>query len=170
MRTGVWILIAWLGVVVSTAFSSRVAPAWVFPDPAIVVLSFLALRREPIPIAVAALAVGYLMGRGALAPTGVHETALVLTAIGVYLTSGRLAGSGALFFAMVCAGATTAFHVVLFALLVIVRGDAGFSSWATAALVPAAMTTGLLGLLAYRPMAWLETKLTPAQREGLTWH
>lgn len=170
MRTAVWIALGWLGVTFWTALSSRLGVGHVMPDAAIVTVVFVALRREPWAVAITALALGYLVGRQAVAPVGLHETALVACAVVVYVTSGHIAGGGPAFFAAASAVAVAGYHVLLFALTVAGRGDAGFSSWATAVLVPDALLTALLALFSHPWMAWLDLKLAPEKHEGLAWH
>ena len=169
MRTAVWIVLGWMGMTFWTAVAARLAPAHLLPDAAIVVVTFVALRREPIPVAVVALSLGYLAGRQAGAPTGLHEVALVVCAVTVYQISGPLAGEGAVFHALVAGGAATGYHLLTYVLLFLVRGTAGFPGLASALLVPAAMLTALLALISYAPMMWLENRLVPPQREGLAW-
>ena len=139
------------------------------PDVAILVTVFIAMRREPMPLTLTALALGYCVGRQALAPVGLHETALVTVAIGVYLAAGNLVGSGGLFFGFTCAVAAMAYHAVVFALLFWQRGSAGFSSWATAILVPSGLATCMAAFICHPFMLWLERRLTQDKREGLTW-
>ena len=169
MRIAVWVLIAWLATSFWTAVASRLGPAHLLPDCAVIVVAFVALRREPIPVVLTAVLVGYWVGRQAAAPIGLHETALVLCAIAVYNVSGQLTGSGGLFFAFVSGSTVIGFHLAVFLLLAWVRGAAGFSSWATALYLPSAIATSLLAWVSYRPMLWLEGRLTVEQREGLQW-
>jgi len=170
MRHLAWVALGFLGVTFWTALAARIQIGHVLPDAAVVTIVFLALRREPIPLALTALALGYLVGRQALAPVGLHEIALTVCAVAVYMVSGRLAARGAAFCAFATAVTAVGYHVLLFALLSTVRGDAGFSSWATALLVPASLATGLLALISYPFMMLIERKLTPEVREGLSWH
>ncbi len=169
MRHVAWIVIGWLGVTLWTALGARVSPAHLLPDAAVVTVVFVALYREPIPTALTALVLGYLCGRMCIAPLGLHAFALVACAVVTYLASGRLKGSGALFFATTAAAATLGYHLVLFVALQIVGDQAGFSSWATALLVPNALATGLLALVSYPWMVRLERRLNPEAREGLSW-
>ncbi|MEE8410212.1 MAG: hypothetical protein V3T05_11445 [Myxococcota bacterium] len=169
MRTVAWITLGWLGVTFWTALGARIAPGGVIPDAAIVALVFLGLRREPIPVVVSAIVLGYLVGRQAMAPVGLHETAMVACAIGVYMVSGHLVGSGPLFFAMVAGAAEIGFHILLYGLAYLVGGRAGFVSWATAVLVPSAGATGLLALISYPWMIRLERRLSTERHEGLVW-
>ncbi len=169
MRTALWILLAWLGVTFWTGLAARLSPGHVFPDAAIIAVCFVALHHKPIPAVTTALVLGYLIGRQAAAPVGLHETALVSCAIVVYLTSGKLAGSGAFFFAPACGAALIGYHLLLFAALLLGGGQAGFASWATAVLLPNAGATGLLALISYRPMLWLESRLAEKPRAGLQW-
>lgn len=170
MRHLVWIALGFLGVTFWTALAARIQLGHVLPDAAVVTVVFLALRREPIPLAFTALVLGYLVGRQALAPVGLHEVALTGCAVAVYMVSGRLAAGGAGFCAFATAVAAVGYHVLLFVLLTAVRGEAGFSSWATALLIPASLTTGLLALISYPFMMVIERKLTPVVHEGLSWH
>jgi hypothetical protein len=143
--------------------------AWhVIPDAAVMTVVFLGLRREPLPLALTALLLGHLVGRQALAPFGLHETALTACAVSVYLASGNLRGGGPVYFAIVSGVACGGYHLLLF-LLALASGHAGFSSWATAALVPSALATGLLALVSYPWMWRLERRLSPEKREGLAW-
>jgi cell shape-determining protein MreD len=169
MRHGVWIVLGWLGVTLWTAIGARLDVAHLVPDAAVVTVVFVALFREPIPTFITALALGYLCGRAALAPTGLHELMLVACAILTYVGSGRIKGSGALFFATTSAVVTGSYHLGLFLLLAAVRGTSGFASFAATALVPAALMTGVLALVSYPWMVRLERRLSPAAREGLSW-
>ncbi len=169
MRHVVWIVVGWLGVTLWTAIGSRLNFGHVLPDAAVVTVAFVALRREPILAAVTALVLGYLVGRQALAPVGLHETTLVACAVGVYMTSGRIAGSGAFFFAAAAAATLVAYHLTLFLLMTTIGEQARFAGWATAILIPNAALTGLLALISYPWMTWLERKLVPSPREGLSW-
>lgn len=152
-----------------SALSSRLVLAHIMPDMAVIVIVFLALRREPVPLVMAALALGYIVGRQALAPSGLHETALVVCAVGVYLVAGNIAGSGGLFFALAAGMAVMFYHVVLFLLIYWQRGSAGFASWAAAILLPSAFCTALAALICHPFMMWLEKRLTQDKREGLLW-
>ena len=89
--------------------------------------------------------------------------------MGVYLISGNLAASGAAFFAVVAGVAVMGYHVTLYLFAWLVRDSAGFSSWATAALVPSAVATSVLALISYPWMDRLERWLNPERHEGLSW-
>lgn len=170
MRTVAWVVVGCIATALWTGLAARFSPGHMVPDAAVIVVVFLALRREPVVVALAALAMGYLMGTQALAPFGLYETTMVLTAVCVYVVSGQLAGGGALFFAMVCGGAASFAQVVTF-LLLLLRGNAGFASWVTAALVPSGLITALTALASYPVLMWLEGRLSAEQREaGLSWH
>lgn len=169
MRTTIWITLGWIGVTFWTAIGARIAPGSVIPDAAIVALVFLGLRREPIPVVISAVVLGYLIGRQAMAPVGLHETAMVGCAIGVYMVSGHLVGSGRLFFALVAGAAEIGFHILLYGLAYVVGGRAGFVSLATAVLVPSAIATSLLAWVVYPWMVRLERRLSPERHEGLAW-
>ncbi|MEZ4270128.1 MAG: hypothetical protein R3C68_01425 [Myxococcota bacterium] len=169
MRPIVWIVVGWFGNSLLAALGLRLAPSYVEPSLAVVIVTFLALRREPLLLAVISVAIGYGVGRLDLAPTGLNECALLLTGLGVYVVSGQLAGTGAIFTAFVSGGALVGYHLLLLLFLQVFRGQAEFSSWATALLFPSAMATSILSLLTYRPMLWLDQVLSPSRREGLDW-
>ena len=171
MRTLAWIGFGWLGVVFWTSAAVRIGPYHIIPDAAVVVVAFLALRREPVPLALVALGLGYLVGRQALGPFGLHESAMVICAIGVYMIAGHLAGSGTFFFGLISGAAVMGYHVTLYVLLYIWRDTAGFAGTPTALLIPSALATGALALVFHHPMLWFEKLLMPAQRNtGLSWH
>lgn len=169
MRHVFWLFFGWLGVVLCCAVGSRLVVGHVIPDLAIITVVFLALRREPMTLALSAVVLGYLVGRQALAPTGLHEVALVSCAITIYALSGRIAGSGAIFFGALTTVTLMLYHLILFGLLISFRGRAGFASLATTLVIPSAIATGLLAFLLYPAMNALEKRLSPEPHEGLTW-
>lgn len=169
MRNIAWVAVGWVGLVFWSAVCSRLRLSHLVPDAAVVTVVFLALRREPLLVTLTALALGYLAGRQAVAPIGLHEAALVATAIGVYLASGALTGSGPLFFAAVSGGAAMGYHLVLYLLLLAFRGTAGFPTWWTATLVPSGLATGLLAVMSYAGLAALERRLAYDRHEALSW-
>ncbi len=169
MKTAAWVGIGFVAMAVWSAVGSRAGATHLFPDAVAITVAFVALRREPIPTAAAALALGYLAGRQALAPVGAHEATLVLCAVGVYMISGRLAGSGALFFGVVAGATQIAYHGTLFLLSYAAQGNAGFTSLATALLLPGALVTGLVAVLSYPVMMRIERRLMPEVHEELSW-
>lgn len=169
MRTLAWIGLGWFAATFCSAVSTRIPFAHVMPDMAVVVVVFLATRRDPITVVGAAVCLGYLTGRAALAPVGLHELALMVCGIGVYLAAGNLAGSGGVFFTLACGVAVAGYHLAVFGLILWQRGRAGFSSWATASLVPDALVTMVAAVICFPFMQWLEKRLVQDKREGLTW-
>lgn len=169
MRSAIWIPLAWIATAVATAAAEHVLPAHLLPDAAIVAITFLALRCEAIPVALVALALGYLNGRQAVAPVGLHETAFVASSIAVFAVSGRIVGSGALFFAAASGGAVAFYHLALFLLSWLFRSNAGFASLSAALLLPNAVATALLALAVHPLMIRLDQRLSPDRREGLQW-
>ncbi len=167
--TAAWVGLGWLGMTLWSAVGARLAPAHVLPDAGIVVIVFLALRREPIAVAAASLLLGYLAGRQALAPVGLHEVASLTCAIAVYVVAGSLAGSGALFFALTAGGAVGLYHLVIYILSWLFGEGAGFTGWPTAALVPSGFLTALVALASYRFMLAVERRLSAESREELSW-
>ena len=169
MKHIVWLVLGWLGISMSAALSHKVLPYHVVPDVALIVAVFLALRREPIPMALSALALGYFSGRLALAPVGLCEGSLILCSIWAYRGSGSVDGSGSVFFGLLCGAMVCVYHLLMFGLLLLIRGEAAFASWATASLIPTAVTTFLVATLMHRPMEWLDRLVAPAPRSGLSW-
>lgn len=161
--------VGWLGMTLWTALAAHVAPAHVVPDAAIVTLVFVALRREPIPVTITALILGYLAGRQALAPLGLHESVLVLCAIVVYMTGGSLAGSGARFYALASGGTVMLYHLLLFLFGRIFGGAESFTGLPTALLLPSAVVTAVLALASHPLLVALERRLTADRREELSW-
>ena len=169
MKHIVWLILGFFGISMSSALAHKVLPYHVVPDVALIVAVFLALRREPIPMALSALALGYFSGRLALAPVGLCEGSLILCAIWAYRGSGSVDGSGSVFFGMMCGAMVCVYHALMFGLLLLVRGEAGFASWATASLIPTAVSTFIVATLMHRPMERLERLVAPAPRSGLSW-
>jgi len=165
-----WVAIGWLGVTLTTALGARLGVSHVMPDAAVVTIVFLAFRRHPAQVVLVALALGYLSGRQALAPVGLHEVALILCALTVYFGAGNLAGSGARFFALTSGGAVMLYHLLVYLLASSLGGRAHFAGWGTATLLPTGLITALLALVAEAPMAAIERRLSPSEHEELSWH
>ena len=170
MKFWVYVAVGWLAMAMWTAIGSRLGMGHVLPDAAVVTVVFVAIRREPIPVTLCALALGYLAGRQALAPVGLHETALVACALVVYMTAGSVAASGVAFFALASGGTVMLYHLLLFILTRVFGGAAGFAGWATAMLVPDAVATAALALVSHPVLAAIERRISADQREELSWH
>jgi hypothetical protein len=170
MKMFIWVLTGAVSTWLCTAVASRWGTAsHLAPDAAIIVLTFLAMHREPAQLVLVAGALGYLVGRQMLAPTGLSETTMVACAVTTYLAAGHLAGSGAMFFGVASGGAVVFYHLLLFLLLVTVRGAAGFTGWATVLLVPNGMVTAVVAWIFYPALMRLERILTPEKTDGLIW-
>ncbi len=169
MRFLSWLVVGWLGMVLFSALSSRLFGYGLQPSWVVVVLTFLALRREMTSVALTASILGYLVGRLAGAPVGIHEAALAICGLSVFVGSGSIAGRGTLFFAGLCGWATAVYHITLYVLLLWGQGRAGFSSLPSSLLIFDAAFTALVALFVYHPMVWLDVKLTPKVHEGLAW-
>ncbi|MBI5507561.1 MAG: hypothetical protein HY903_02290 [Deltaproteobacteria bacterium] len=169
MKNALFLVVGFAGVTFWSAVAAKIRVAHLVPDAAIVTVVFLALRRDPLLITLTALTLGYLVGRECVAPVGLHETALVGCAVSVYLASGALTGSGPLFFAVVCGGATIGYQLLLFVLLFAFRGTASFPGWPTMLLLPSAVATGLLALLSYGGLNALDRRLAADHHEALSW-
>lgn len=168
MRNAVWVALAWLAITLVTAIGTEWRMGYVMPEVAVIVGIFLAFERDAVPLVVCCLALGYLIGRQSLAPIGLHEISLAVTALGFQLVMGNIAGGGRGFFASCVAAATVAYQGLVFLLLLIFRGNAAFPSWTATALVPAALLTGFLALLFHPLMIRLDRRLSPVQRESLS--
>ena len=169
MKHAVWIILGCLGLSAMGALSSRFGLYHLVPDFALIVTVFLGLRREPVPMTLAVVALGYVTGAAAMAPVGLHEMGLLFVALWVYRGSGSFGGSGSFFFGLLCGGMLCVYHLFLYGMLSLVRGDVGFSSWATALLIPSAGVTAVVAVLCYRPMVWLESRVAPTRQVGLSW-
>ena len=95
------------------------------------------------------------------------QTALLLCALVVYMSSGQIAVHGPQLFAIACGGASIFYHLLTFLLTYWGMEQVGFSSMGTMTLIPSAFVTAIVALLSYHPMAWLESKLLSGRREGL---
>ncbi len=169
MTVAVWVGVGWLLVSLCTAVAARLDLGHVMPDAAVITMVFLALQREPLQVALGSALLGYLSGRQALAPVGLHEAAAVLSAMSVYLVAGSLAGSGPRFFALASGGAVMLYHVLIWVFAWLGGDGVAFASWPTALLVPSAVATGLFALILYPGLLRLERRLRPENREELSW-
>ncbi|MEO0814333.1 MAG: hypothetical protein AAFY60_15835 [Myxococcota bacterium] len=169
MRNAVWVGLAWFGTVVCTAFASELSVAHVLPEIVVIVAVFLAFEREGPALVASCLAMGYLVGRAAGAPLGLHELALASTALGLQLVIGSITtGGGRGFFTLSVGVATMAYHAIAFLLLLFFRGTASFPTWTSAILFPSAVLTAAIALLAHPLMEKIERRLSPQQRESLS--
>ncbi len=169
MSLAVYVAVGWLTMAFWTAVGARVTLGHVVPDAAIVVLVFVAMRREPIMVTLTAVGLGYFAGRQALAPIGLHEAVLVACALAVYMTAGNLAGSGARFYALACGGTVMLYHLLLYVVERLIGGAAGFTGWTTALLVPSGIATALLALASHPVLSAIEGKLGADRHEELSW-
>ena len=62
MKHLVWVILGCLGLSVMTALAARFGVYHLVPDFAVVVTVFLALRREPVPMTLAVVPLGYFSG------------------------------------------------------------------------------------------------------------
>lgn len=170
MRLIVWIFVGWLFTAVVAALHARWHTAHLMPNGALVVVVFLALRRAAPAACVTAWVLGDILGVMAAAPQGLHALALMGVALGCYGVSGRLDATGGGYNALITVAADMAYHLLLVLLLMAQSYPVGFSSWATALLLPQALLSGLLSLACYRLFSALDAWLTPQTAEGLQWH
>ena len=169
MRSLAWIGVGWLGLLLCSALGARLQVAHVLPDVPLLVVIFLSMRRGPLMVAATGLALGFLAGQQALAPVGLHETALTLCGVGMVVAAGNIAAGGSAFYGMAVAVAALGHQLLLASLVYWERGSVGFSSWATALLLPGALCTAGVGLLLHPLLLALERRLTSDTREGLLW-
>ncbi len=168
MRNVVWIVVAWLATVVTTAVAAGLDISHLLPEIVVVVATYLALEREGPALVACCVAMGYLVGRAALAPLGLHELSLAATALGIHLVVGSITTGGRGFFTVTVAVATMSYHALTFLLLLGFRGSASFASWTTAILVPNALLTAAVALVAYPWLEALERRVSAQQRETLS--
>lgn len=164
-----WIALGWLGTVLVSALAGRLQMAHLMPNMALVVVVFLAMRKEAPEICVTALVLGHIVGITALSPSGLHEMALMLVGLSAFLIGGNLSATGSIYVGCVCVLADMGYHILLVLLLIWQGHAVGFSSWATAALVPQALMTGFWGWALYGAFEWLDDHLAPRHQEGLQW-
>jgi rod shape-determining protein MreD len=169
MRVGVWILAGWFLMQVFTALAWSMAWAHVWPDPVLIVVVYAALRREPSVLMFTAFVLGFLTGRQSLAPLGVHEFALCLTALSAHLVLGQVVGSGTAFFGVMSGFFVMLYHGLLYVLLAYMRGHVGFSSLATASLLPTALVTCVCAWCVHGVLRALDRAVTRERSEGLSW-
>lgn len=169
MTTLLWVVLGWFGMTVTTALGARVGLGPVMPDLTVITLVFLVMRRGPIQFGLAAFALGYIVGRQSLAPFGLHETALMLCGLCVYIIAGQLMSSGGWFFALTCGVVVMGYHLILFLLTYWVMGAAQFSNWAAALLLPTGMLTFAVAYMSYPIMMWIDSQFQHGRREELSW-
>ena len=170
MRDVAWIALGWLGVIFWTALGARLVWGHVLPDCAVIVMIFLAVRRHILVVVTASLVLGYLVGRQAGAPTGLHEFVLAGVALAAYMVVGHLVAGGALFFGLAAGVAVAVYHVGLALVETTLGVPVGFSSPWTAALLPSALLTALVAALAHGPMERIDRLWGQDKTEELGWH
>ncbi|MBN1960064.1 MAG: hypothetical protein JW841_03895 [Deltaproteobacteria bacterium] len=170
MNILIYAMIGWLIMTIITALGSRFTIGHLLPDISVVIVVFIAIRREIIPVIITATIIGYFEGQQALAPIGLHEMALTICALFVYLTVGNLAGNGPRFFALTCGGIVMLYHLLLYIIINIFGNAVGFSSWVTSILLPSALVTAMLALIVRPLLMFVERKLYAQQHEELSWH
>lgn len=169
MRVVVWVSLGWLGLVLTSALAARLPPLVLLPDVPLLVVAFLGMRRSARNAAWVALVLGYLVDVMATAPLGLHQAALVTTALLVWLVGEHVGGTGAVHFALVTGVAQLTYHVALLGLLCWQGRPVGFVSWSAALLVPQAALTAGCALLVHRRLVLLHRRLTPQAPGALRW-
>lgn len=169
MRVAVWVLLGWLGIVTGSALAARLPPLVLLPDVPLGIVAFLGTRRSARNAALVAFALGYLVDVLASAPLGLHQVALVATALGVWLVGEHVGGTGAVHAALVTGFAQLAYHLTLLALLCWQGRPVGFASWSAALLLPQAVLTGGVAWLAHGHLLALHRRLAPRLQQGLQW-
>ena len=169
MNKTAWIALGWFFMVLWSAAATRIGWGHFVPNAALITVAFLGLRGEPKTVVLVALILGYLSGRAAGAPVGLHALTLGVTGMMTYTISGHLKGDGAAFFAL-SVGAATIFHDMLLYLLATWIGHgAAFASTTYALLFPSAIMNALVALIAAPLMFRVEKTLQTEKREGLSW-
>ena len=169
MRAAVWVGLGWLGLVLCSALAARLPPLLLLPDVPLLVVAFLGIRRSARNAALVAFALGYGVDVMSHAPLGLHQTALVATALLVWLVGEHVGGTGAVHFALVTGVAQLAYHVALLGLLCGQGRPVGFVSWPAALLLPQAALTSCAAWLSYRRLLALHRRLSPHPRRDLQW-
>ena len=165
----VWWVVGCLGMAVWTAVAAKLGWGHLVPDAALVTAVFAAVHAPLMQATVLAIVLGFSEGQLAGAPIGMHEAGLLVSVVTTYLAAGQLVGEGAIFFASAVAGASLVYHSMLSVLGYLGGRDVFFSHWATALVVPAAFASGVLALVMYRPLRWVDHRLNPRRRTELSW-
>lgn len=169
MRLSVWIVLGWLATAFATSLSSRFPVGHLVPQWSVIVVIFLALRRDAISLLLVSLALGCFDGAHALAPAGSHPLALSVMGLVASWLVGPLVARGAVFFTVLTFGGTICYHVLLSLLVSWFDGRVGFASAWNASLLPAAGLTAVVALLLMVPMEHLDRFLATERREDLSW-
>ncbi|MEE2961031.1 MAG: rod shape-determining protein MreD [Myxococcota bacterium] len=170
MKHGLVIWLAWTCVALQSTLGIRWNIAGVMPDVAVVFVCFWALQRSFLSLSFAALGLGVACDVFSGAPLGFHGLSLCLCAFGVRQTTGAFSRGGIVFFGSVVALVTVAHHGLMYGMLWGGRGDAFFSSWATASLLPTGFITGLVAVLSYPVLCRLEAWVQPPRSGALLWN
>ena len=148
----------------------RIAFEYVIPDFALITIAFVALKRNMQALVWVTFCLGYIAGQQALAPTGLHESAMTLTGLTVYFALGHLTADNRFFFAFLSGITVMVYHVFLFSISTVFAEHTFFSSWATAILFPTGLLTALVALLAYPFLEWFESRISSEKQEVfLSW-
>ena len=170
MKHGLVMWLAWTCVALQSTLGIRWNIAGVMPDIAVIFVSFWALRRSFLSLSLATLALGVACDVFSGAPLGFHGLSLCLCAFGLRQITGVFSRGGVVFFGTVVALVTVANHGLLYGILWGVRGDAGFSSWVTASLVPAGFFSGVVAVLFYPLLCRIEAWIQPPRSGALLWN
>ena len=165
-----WIILGWIGYLSCNAFYTRIGFEYVIPDFAVIIVAFIAMRRNMLALVLVTFCLGYLAGRQALAPTGLHESAMTLAGLSLYFALGHLTVDNRFFFALLSGVTVMTYHVFLFSISSFFAEHTHFSSWATAILFPTGLTTAIFALLGYSFLCWFDCRIrTDAQEVFLSW-
>ncbi|MDP7040863.1 MAG: hypothetical protein QGI45_17035 [Myxococcota bacterium] len=165
-----WIILGWIGYLCCNAFHTRIGFEYVIPDFAIIIVAFIALRRNMLALVWVTFCLGYIAGRQALAPTGLHESAMTLAGLSIYFALGHLTLDNRFFFAFLSGVAVITYHLFLFSISWSFAEYTHFSSWATAMLFPAGLATAGFALLGYPFLRWIDYRISSeAQEVFLSW-
>tara|TARA_Y100001934_G_C12261273_1_gene730124 strand:- start:20 stop:535 length:516 start_codon:yes stop_codon:yes gene_type:complete len=165
-----WIVLGWLSYLSFNAFFTRFGFEYIIPDCMVIVIAFVATRRNLLALVYVTCCLGYIVGRQALGPTGLHETALTLSGLSVYFALGHLTVDNRFIFGLLSGVTVMGYHSFLFSLTWLFGAEAYFSSWATAILFPTGLLTAAIALLAYPLLEWFEGLVSVDKQEVfLSW-
>jgi rod shape-determining protein MreD len=169
MKILFWVIVAWFLSLVSTSVALYVSPSYILPELPIIVVVYLSLHYPLAHVSLAALALGFTIGSQSGSVLGLHEAALAVSGMIVHLSSGRLAGHGPFFFALITGATTIGYHLSLMLMMTVAQQKVGFASVWTALLAPNAIATSICAFILYSPFLAIDKSLSPQRSEVLSW-
>ena len=168
MKFITWFLAGTIGQTMCNVLANMI-PWNLVPDFCVMVLVFLSAKRDISHLVFLGLFFGYINGRMALAPPGLHEVAFIITTLVVYRLGGQFFVEGRWFFGVQVALSLMLYHASLFILSYAVRGFVGVGSFAAISLVPAGLVNGISAVILYSLFIRIEKVFKQTKQSGLTW-